>query len=84
MSLVTLHSVCISLCILLQGYKILGHSGYGGSIAYADMTAGVGVAYSTNYLAMYMKDDPRAESLQDAFYGGFETYKAEAAKGRGV
>ncbi|BFZ01302.1 hypothetical protein BsWGS_04341 [Bradybaena similaris] len=67
-----------------QGHKILGHSGYGGSITYADMTAGLGVTYSTNYLAMYMKVDPRAESLHDSFYEGFETYKAEAAKGRGV
>ncbi|CAG5122519.1 unnamed protein product [Candidula unifasciata] len=67
-----------------QGHKILGHYGYGGSVAFADLTAGVGVVYSTNYLAMYMLDDPRALALRNVFYECFETYKREAVSGRGV
>ena len=59
---------------------MVGHAGYGGSYAGADMSIGAGVAYSTNHLSLYMSDDPRYSSLMDAFYEGYDVYIKKGLK----
>lgn len=57
-----------------EGHHIVGHSGYGGSQGGADTTLGLGFAYLTNHCSLYLSEDPRANSLFDAFYEGYNDY----------
>lgn len=45
-----------------------GHSGWGGSFAFADPDAGIGVAYTMNRMGTDLVGDPRNEALIDAIY----------------
>ena len=45
-----------------------GHSGYGGSCAFADPKAEIGVAYTTNGMAPSLAGDPRALALIQILY----------------
>ncbi|CAL1543162.1 unnamed protein product [Lymnaea stagnalis] len=67
-----------------EGQHVVGHHGYGGNMAFADPTIGVGVAYTTNYMGGYLLDDPREVSLRDAFYECFPAYRAQLPPHRGV
>ena len=45
-----------------------GTPGAGGSFAYADPTARLGVAYVMNKMGVYLVNDPREKDLRDALY----------------
>lgn len=51
------------------GQRTFGHSGYGGSFAFADPDAGLAVAYTMNRMGANLRDDPRAMALIGAIYG---------------
>lgn len=47
----------------------MGHPGYGGQSAFADLQNNIGLAYVTNHLSIHGKnDDPRYLKLQNALY----------------
>lgn len=48
--------------------EAFGHSGWGGSFAFADPIAGFGVAYTMNRMGTDLVDDPRNKSIIDAIY----------------
>ncbi len=50
------------------GGSTFGHSGWGGSCAFADPERGLGVAYVTNRQSADLLGDPRAKRLIDALY----------------
>lgn len=43
-----------------------GHSGWGGSFAFADPARGIAMSYTMNRMGMLLRDDPRAKALIDA------------------
>lgn len=45
-----------------------GHSGWGGSFAFADPTTGLALSYTMNRMGMQLLDDPRDLALIDAVY----------------
>jgi CubicO group peptidase (beta-lactamase class C family) len=45
-----------------------GHPGAGGSLGFADPTAGIGYAYVTNQMGTSLSGDPRDVALRDALY----------------
>lgn len=50
--------------------RAFGHGGWGGSYAFADPEAGLGVAYVMNRMLGFGNDpDPRRIRLLDALYG---------------
>ncbi|OWF54642.1 Beta-lactamase domain-containing protein 2 [Mizuhopecten yessoensis] len=52
-----------------QGGKVIGHTGYGGQMANADVANHLGLAYITNHLSEYsFGDDPKYLALQKATY----------------
>ena len=53
---------------LAAGPRAFGHSGAGGSLAFADPDAGVGFGYVMNQMRLDATGDPRAESLAAAVY----------------
>ncbi|XP_012940833.1 beta-lactamase domain-containing protein 2 isoform X2 [Aplysia californica] len=62
-----------------QGHLMVGHSGYGGSYSAADTDSGLGMAYLTNHVSFH-QEDPRADSLMEAFYECYETYVSAKKK----
>ena len=50
------------------GARTFGHSGWGGSCAFADPDRGLGCAYITNRQSADLLGDPRARALVDALY----------------
>lgn len=48
-----------------------GHSGWGGSFAFADPDLGIGVAYTMNRMGTDLVGDPRNSALIDAIYASF-------------
>lgn len=50
----------------LMGPRSFGHSGAGGSLAFADPDAGVGFAYVMNQMQQNLSADPRPAALVDA------------------
>ena len=52
----------------VPGPRTFGHSGAGGSVAFADPDAGLSFAYVMNQMALSPLQDPRAEGLVDAVY----------------
>lgn len=48
--------------------KAFGHSGWGGSFAFADPDAGIGFAYTMNKMGTDLVGDPRAVALVSALY----------------
>jgi CubicO group peptidase (beta-lactamase class C family) len=52
----------------VPGPRTFGHSGAGGSVAFADPDAGVCFAYVMNQMALSVEQDPRAQHLIDAVY----------------
>jgi CubicO group peptidase (beta-lactamase class C family) len=53
----------------VPGPRTFGHSGAGGSVAFADPDAGLGFAYVMNQMHLTMSEqDPRAQGLIDAVY----------------
>ena len=52
------------------GPRAFGHNGWGGSYAFADPEAGLGVAFVMNRMLGFGDDpDPRQTRLLDALYG---------------
>lgn len=49
--------------------ETLGHSGFGGSCAFADPDARLSFAYVTGEMSEHLRGDPRAGALLDALYG---------------
>ncbi len=45
-----------------------GHSGWGGSFAFADPAAGLAMSYTMNRMGTQLRDDPRGLALIDAVY----------------
>lgn len=45
-----------------------GHSGWGGSFAFADPAAGIAMSYTMNRMGILLRDDPRDVALIDAVY----------------
>jgi CubicO group peptidase (beta-lactamase class C family) len=45
-----------------------GHSGWGGSFAFADPTAGLAMSYTMNRMGTLLRDDPRDLALIEAVY----------------
>lgn len=45
-----------------------GHSGWGGSFAFADPTVGLAMSYTMNRMGTLLRDDPRNIALLDAVY----------------
>ncbi|KAA0973527.1 serine hydrolase [Pseudomonas sp. ANT_J28] len=50
-----------------------GHSGWGGSFAFADRNKGIGCAYTMNKMGADLIGDPRAVSLVNALYQDLES-----------
>jgi len=48
--------------------EAFGHSGWGGSFAFADPKAGVAMAYTMNQMSELLRGDPRGVALIDAVY----------------
>ncbi|XP_050395773.2 beta-lactamase domain-containing protein 2 isoform X1 [Patella vulgata] len=60
-----------------QGDTVYGHTGYGGQVAFADMTNQFGLSYVTNYPSFYfLNDDPRFNDLEKVTYVCFQDYSA--------
>jgi CubicO group peptidase (beta-lactamase class C family) len=59
-----------------------GAPGAGGSLGFADPTAGVGYAYVTNQMGTCLTGDPRDVALREALYSALESRKADAAPER--
>lgn len=49
--------------------EAFGHSGWGGSFAFADPVKGLGIAYAMNLMAPNLAGDPRGARLLAAVYG---------------
>lgn len=49
--------------------RAFGHSGWGGSYAFADPDAGVAMSYVMNLMAPNLSNDPRGRALMDAAWG---------------
>ena len=57
---------------------MLGHRGYGGQIAYADMKQGIALGYVTNYKETFgMVEDPRISKVIDVFYQCLDKFNAK-------
>jgi CubicO group peptidase (beta-lactamase class C family) len=52
----------------VPGPRAFGHSGAGGSVAFADPDADLCFAYVMNQMQLTMSEDPRALGLIDAVY----------------
>lgn len=48
--------------------KAFGHSGWGGSMAFADPDSGLAVAYAMNQMGSSLRGDPRGQRLIEAVY----------------
>lgn len=48
--------------------KAFGHSGWGGSMAFADRDSGLAVAYAMNQMGESLRGDPRGQRLIEAVY----------------
>lgn len=48
--------------------KAFGHSGWGGSMAFADRESGLAVAYAMNQMGESLRGDPRSQRLIEAVY----------------
>jgi len=51
------------------GPNSFGHSGWGGSFAFADPDRGIAVSYTMNAMTEALQGDPRAAALIEAIYG---------------
>lgn len=49
--------------------EAFGHSGWGGSFAFADPKTGIAMAYTMNQMSQLLRGDPRGQALIDAVYG---------------
>lgn len=49
--------------------QAFGHSGWGGSFAFADPKAGLAMSYTMNQMTEVLRGDPRAMALIEAVYG---------------
>lgn len=49
--------------------EAFGHSGWGGSFAFADPKAGIAMAYTMNQMSQLLRGDPRGVALIEAVYG---------------
>ncbi|XP_078318100.1 beta-lactamase domain-containing protein 2-like [Crassostrea virginica] len=59
-----------------QGHLSVGHPGYGGQTAYADLQNHVGMGYLTSYLKSFaLGDDEQFLQYEAAFYECLEKYK---------
>ena len=52
--------------------EAFGHSGWGGSFAFADPKAGIAMAYAMNQMSQLLRGDPRGVALIDAVYGALD------------
>ncbi|PZR31482.1 serine hydrolase domain-containing protein [Caulobacter segnis] len=52
--------------------EAFGHSGWGGSFAFADPKAGIAMAYTMNQMSQLLRGDPRGVALIDAVYGALD------------
>ena len=52
--------------------RSFGHSGWGGSLAFADPDAGIAVAYTMNKMSALLRGDPRGGALIGAVYEVYE------------
>lgn len=52
--------------------EAFGHSGWGGSFAFADPKAGVAMAYTMNQMSQLLRGDPRGGALIEAVYGALD------------
>jgi len=52
--------------------EAFGHSGWGGSFAFADPKADVAMAYTMNQMSQLLRGDPRGVALIDAVYGALD------------
>jgi CubicO group peptidase (beta-lactamase class C family) len=54
-----------------------GHSGWGGSYAFADPASGVAMAYAMNLMAPNLSNDPRGRALMDASFNCLDTMQTD-------
>ncbi len=52
--------------------EAFGHSGWGGSFAFADPKAEIAMAYTMNQMSQLLRGDPRGVALIDAVYGALD------------
>ena len=63
------------------GEKCFGGIGYGGQVVIADPLNKLGIAYLSNYLSIYSRDDdPRFVDLQTAVYKNLDRYLSRVEK----
>ena len=60
--------------------RSFGSPGAGGSLGFADPTAGIGYAYVTSQMGTDLTGDPRDVALRDALYAALQS--SEFIKGR--
>ncbi|XP_072027160.1 beta-lactamase domain-containing protein 2-like [Amphiura filiformis] len=59
---------------IYQDREMIGHAGYGGNNAQADIQQHVGVGFVTRYASPYLQgNDPRFTSVRDALYRAIQT-----------
>ena len=59
--------------------RSFGSPGAGGSLGFADPTAGVGYAYVTSQMGTHLTGDPREVALRDALYAAVESLQGARA-----
>lgn len=52
--------------------EAFGHSGWGGSFAFADPRTGIAMAYTMNQMSPLLRGDPRGDALIKAVYGALD------------
>ena len=71
----------VHVCTAGPNWEAFGHSGAGGSMAFADPKARIAVGYVMNQMASNLNGDPRTLELLEALYGALGTpieYKRDA------